>query len=206
MIIRLILPDFTWVSFGGERRGADPFTDQWDNGIVFHTSGGHEQEQDKQVLLAFAKEVNKRLDECGLPGARKHYGQQPGAVLNAGQWRLRFDRIIQTTTPENLLQSTILFDIRAVWGDEQVIDELKRHVSVKVANNTLFQKMMAANALANRPAQPVQRLYHPKKGPEKQRHWISKSRVESLHRGNSNPGAIKRVDDHQHPGPPDKTG
>lgn len=163
------LPDFTWVSFGSEaRREQTLFTDQ-DNGIVFHTSGGHEQEQDKQVLLAFAKEVNKRLDECGFTWCKGNImASNPELCLTPEQWRLRFDRIIQTTTPENLLQSTILFDIRAVWGDEQVIDELKRHVSVKVANNTLFQKMMAANALANRPPLNLfSGFITQKKGPEK---------------------------------------
>ncbi len=163
------LPDFTWVSFGSEARMEQTlFTDQ-DNGIVFHTSGDHECAQDKAALLAFAREVNTRLDECGFTWCKGNImASNPELCLTPEQWRHRFDRIIQTTTPENLLQSTILFDIRSVWGDEQVVEELKKHVVLKVANNTLFQKMMAANALAQKPPLNLfSGFITRKKGPEK---------------------------------------
>nr|BFE93520.1 hypothetical protein GCM10020185_40560 [Pseudomonas brassicacearum subsp. brassicacearum] len=57
---------------------------------------------------------------------------------------------------KNLLGSSIYFDLRVVWGDEQGCEQLRRQILDQVADNRLFQRMMAENALRHRP--PVGRF------------------------------------------------
>ncbi|PID43228.1 MAG: cyclic nucleotide-binding protein [Proteobacteria bacterium] len=162
------LPDFTWLSFGSEARMEQTLVTDQDNGIVFHTSGDHEREADRQALITFATGVNQRLDQCGFTLCKGNImASNPELCLTQQEWLNKFSRIVQTTTPKNLLQSTILFDIRAIWGDEERVEELKQHMITKIANNTLFQKMLAGNALLNKPPLNMFKGFVTQKGPDK---------------------------------------
>ncbi|PIE43946.1 MAG: cyclic nucleotide-binding protein [Gammaproteobacteria bacterium] len=161
------LPDFTWLSFGSEARMEQTLVTDQDNGIVFHTSEDN-QEADRKTLIAFAKGVNQRLDQCGFTLCKGNImASNPDLCLTQAEWINKFSRIVQTTTPENLLQSSILFDIRAIWGEEEWLEELRQHIVAKVTNNTLFQKMLAGNALLNRPPLTIFKKFITKKGPDK---------------------------------------
>ncbi|ARU57763.1 cyclic nucleotide-binding domain (cNMP-BD) protein [Oleiphilus messinensis] len=145
------LPDFTWLSFGSEAREEQTLVTDQDNGIIFHTSGHNEQEADREALLAFARLVTQYLDQCGFTLCKGNImASNPALCLTLAEWKNKFERLVRTTTPENLLQSTILFDMRAIWGDESMVDELYDHLLKRIGNNTLFQKMLAGNALQNR--------------------------------------------------------
>lgn len=147
-----IIPDFTWLSFGSEARMEQTLVTDQDNGILFHTSGDHEKENDRAALLEYATVVNKHLDTCGFPLCKGNImASNPELCLTLNEWKTKFSKLVQSTTPQNLLNSTILFDVRAVWGDEETVEELKGFLINKIADNTLFQKMLAANALQNKP-------------------------------------------------------
>jgi CBS domain-containing protein len=146
------VPDFTWLSFGSEARMEQTLVTDQDNGILFHTSGDHEKETDRQALLDYAGIVNEKLDFCGFPLCKGNImASNPELCLTLDEWKAKFSKLVASTTPENLLNSTILFDIRAVWGDEDTVAELQEHLVKKIANNTLCQKMLATSALRNRP-------------------------------------------------------
>src|SRR5690606_36073359 len=72
------------------------------------------------------------------------------------EWSRRFATFIREATPENLLGSSIYFDLRAVWGPTEGCEALQQELLVLVADNSLFQRMMAENALRQRP--PVGRF------------------------------------------------
>ncbi|MNF52369.1 putative nucleotidyltransferase substrate binding domain protein [compost metagenome] len=80
----------------------------------------------------------------------------PELCLSRAEWARRFAAFIREATPENLLGSSIYFDLRVVWGNEQSGEQLRRGILDQVADNRLFQRMMAENALRQRP--PVGRL------------------------------------------------
>ena len=80
----------------------------------------------------------------------------PELCLSRAEWARRFAAFIREATPDNLLASTIYFDLRVVWGDKQGCQQLRRGILEQVADNRLFQRMMADNALRHRP--PVGRF------------------------------------------------
>ena len=80
----------------------------------------------------------------------------PDLCLSRAEWARRFAAFIREATPENLLASSIYFDLRVVWGDESGCRQLRRGILEQVADNRLFQRMMADNALRHRP--PVGRF------------------------------------------------
>ncbi|WP_373188072.1 putative nucleotidyltransferase substrate binding domain-containing protein, partial [Halopseudomonas sp.] len=144
---------FTWLCFGSEgRREQTLHTDQ-DNGILFAADDSAHAASIRAQLLPLAGKINEALAECGFTLCKGNImASNPELCLSQSEWAARFDRFIRSATPENLLSSSIYFDFRVIWGEpvqaEQVFDEVLR----KVHANTLFQRMLAQNALAQRPA------------------------------------------------------
>lgn len=63
---------------------------------------------------------------------------------------------MREATAENLLASSIYFDLRVVWGSEDGCRQLQQELLELVADTPLFQRMLADNALRQKP--PVGRL------------------------------------------------
>jgi CBS domain-containing protein len=163
-VIELVLAErgdpgvaFTWLCFGSEgRREQTLHTDQ-DNGILFEAKDAAQAAEIRQRLLPIAQQINHHLAACGFTLCKGNImAGNPELCLSRAEWARRFSAFIREATPQNLLASSIYFDLRAVWGDEQGCQHLRRTILTQVADNRLFQRMMADNALRHRP--PVGRF------------------------------------------------
>jgi len=163
-VIELTLADkgdpgvpFTWLCFGSEgRREQTLYTDQ-DNGILFDAKDAAEAAEIRARLLPLAQQINQSLAQCGFTLCKGNImAGNPELCLSRAEWARRFAAFIREATPENLLGSTIYFDLRVVWGDEQGCEQLRQGILDQVADNRLFQRMLAENALRQRP--PVGRF------------------------------------------------
>ena len=163
-VIELTLEDmgdpgipFTWLCFGSEgRREQTLHTDQ-DNGILFEASDAAEAAAIRERLLPIAREINQRLAQCGFTLCKGNImAGNPELCLSRQEWSRRFAGFVLEATPENLLGSSIYFDLRTIWGPDEGCEQLREELLRRVANNSLFQKMLAENALRQRP--PVGRF------------------------------------------------
>ena len=148
---------FSWLCFGSEgRREQTLHTDQ-DNGILFDAADSAEADAIRTRLLPLAQYINQSLAQCGFTLCKGNVmAGNPELCLSRTEWARRFAGFIREASPENLLGSSIYFDLRVVWGDEQGCEQLRQSVLEQVADNRIFQRMMADNALRQRP--PVGRL------------------------------------------------
>lgn len=143
---------FTWLAFGSEGRGEQTLHTDQDNGLLFDP-GDEAPEAVRERLLPLAHTINIALDRCGFTLCRGNImASNPALCLSVGEWRATFSRLIATTTPEHLLDSSIYFDLRPVWGDTAPAMRLRAHVREEAKRNTLFQRALAGNALSHRPA------------------------------------------------------
>ncbi|BCR22954.1 DUF294 nucleotidyltransferase-like domain-containing protein [Aquipseudomonas alcaligenes] len=158
-VIELVLEElgdpgvpFSWLCFGSEgRREQTLHTDQ-DNGILFEADSPEQAEHMRQRLLPVARRINQSLAECGFALCRGNImAGNPELCLSRREWAQRFAAFVREATPESLLASSIYFDLRVVWGDEQGCTQLRRQLLADVADNSLFQRLLAANALRHRP-------------------------------------------------------
>ncbi|MHB2244727.1 DUF294 nucleotidyltransferase-like domain-containing protein [Pseudomonas monsensis] len=148
---------FSWLCFGSEgRREQTLHTDQ-DNGILFDARDAADAAQIRGKLLPIAQQINQSLAQCGFTLCKGNImAGNPELCLSRAEWARRFAAFIREATPENLLGSSIYFDLRVVWGDEKSCEQLRRGILEQVGDNRLFQRMLAENALRNRP--PVGRF------------------------------------------------
>ncbi|MBH3339580.1 CBS domain-containing protein [Pseudomonas mendocina] len=148
---------FTWLCFGSEgRREQTLHTDQ-DNGILFEAENAGEAAAIRERLLPIAREINQRLAQCGFTLCKGNImAGNPELCLSRQEWSRRFAGFVLEATPENLLRSSIYFDLRTIWGPDEGCEQLRSELLGRVASNSLFQKMLAENALRQRP--PVGRF------------------------------------------------
>ena len=158
-VIELVLEEmgdpgvpFSWLCFGSEgRREQTLHTDQ-DNGILFEAADAADAERIRQLLLPRARRINQLLADCGFALCRGNImAGNPDLCLSRQEWARRFSAFIREATPESLLGSSIYFDLRVIWGAEAGCEQLRQQLLAEVADNSLFQRLLAANALRHRP-------------------------------------------------------
>ncbi len=148
---------FTWLCFGSEGRREQTLHADQDNGILFEAESASESAAIRERLLPIAREINQRLAQCGFTLCKGNImAGNPELCLSREEWSRRFAGFVLEATPENLLGSTIYFDLRAIWGPDEGCEQLREELLGRIANNSLFQRMMAENALRHRP--PVGRF------------------------------------------------
>ncbi|MCU0770014.1 MAG: DUF294 nucleotidyltransferase-like domain-containing protein, partial [Burkholderiaceae bacterium] len=141
-------PDsFCWLSFGSEGRGEQTIATDQDNGILFV-----EGATSAPRMLELADWTNEALAACGFPLCKGNImARNPSWCLDAAGWEALFAGWIDRGDPEALLNASIFFDFRPLYGNAALANGLREEVVQRAARNPRFLKQMADNALRNRP-------------------------------------------------------
>ncbi|MFI4940812.1 MAG: DUF294 nucleotidyltransferase-like domain-containing protein, partial [Burkholderiales bacterium] len=138
---------WAWLAFGSEGREEQTLSTDQDNGIVFQCEAkpGAEAEEKAEAaeqaakarLLAFAQAVNADLDRCGYPLCEGNImAGNPEWCLTLREWKLRFAGWIYKPEPLALLNASIFFDFRVIYGKASLADELHRYLFGISQSNT----------------------------------------------------------------------
>ncbi|MFV0662885.1 DUF294 nucleotidyltransferase-like domain-containing protein [Denitromonas sp.] len=142
---------FCWLAFGSEGRHEQTLSTDQDNGIIYTAADG-ERDTIKQKLLAFAKDANEALAACGFPLCKGNImASNPDLCLTLDEWKRRFGAWIREPDPQALLNASIFFDFRVLYGSEKIGDQLRRWLLDNARGNSTFLRMMAHNALSVAP-------------------------------------------------------
>ena len=140
--------EYAWLAFGSEGRHEQTLSTDQDNGIVYLLPEWADKEPLKLRLLEFAKDVNNDLAACGFPLCTGNImASNPELCLTVDEWREKFGSWIREPHPEALLNATIFFDFRVLYGDEKLAHNLRHWLLALTGGNPAFLKAMAANAL-----------------------------------------------------------
>src|SRR5690606_76162 len=63
----------------------------------------------------------------------------------------KFERLVQKPSPRHLLESSIYFDLRCLWGRPAAFNVLRTHLQQLCAKHTAFQRELARAAMLNKP-------------------------------------------------------
>jgi len=142
---------WAWLAFGSEGRFEQTLSTDQDNGIVFAVPP-EEAAAVRAAFLPFATEVNKRLDACGFPLCKGNVmASNPELCLSVDEWHGRYNSWLRSTSPQALLNATIYFDFRPLYGDESLAEELADWLRKHVPSATLFLRFMASIAFDVKP-------------------------------------------------------
>lgn len=141
-----------WLALGSEGRLEQTFYTDQDNGIIFTVPVGETADSMRTSLLPVARRINEALANCSFPLCKGGVmASNPKWCLSADEWQDTFFGWIDHGSPEDLLNASIFFDFRALYGNARLSDRLRSWLSKKVATTPRFLHQMAANALLNRP-------------------------------------------------------
>ncbi|ENO88517.1 DUF294 nucleotidyltransferase-like domain-containing protein [Thauera linaloolentis] len=149
--------DFGWMAFGSEGRHEQTLSTDQDNGIIWQCAEWENPVSIRNRLISFAREVNASLAACGFPLCKGNImASNPDLCLTLDEWKSRFGAWIREPDPEALLNASIFFDFRVLYGNERLGDQLRSWLNKVVRGNSAFLRMMAGNALSVAP--PLGRL------------------------------------------------
>ena len=151
---RLPAASWCWVNLGSAARQEQTLTTDQDNGLIFTASDEAEAEELRTVFLPFAREVNRRLSEAGFTLC-------PGDIMagnvkwcrSLDEWVQLFYDWIHKPEPEALLNATIFFDLRPLYGDLDLASTLHQKLAQWSGGSSaqIFLRLMATNALTAEP-------------------------------------------------------
>lgn len=145
---RLPAVSWCWLALGSEGRSEQTFVTDQDNGLVFSAADDQEAAALRALFLPFAQAVNGRLADCGfeLCSGRIMAGN-PAWCLSCAEWREQFIDWVRRPAPAALLNASIFFDLRPLYGDGELAEKLRRLLLSQTVETSSFLYLMAANAL-----------------------------------------------------------
>jgi CBS domain-containing protein len=147
-----LLEGLCWMALGSEGRFEQTLKTDQDNALIFSVPDGTTADQVRAKLLPVAERINAALDLCGFPLCKGEVmASNPKWCLSLDEWKAVFGRWVDQGGTKDLMHASIFFDFRALYGAQQLADDLRLWLARLTRNNERFLHQMAANALRNRP-------------------------------------------------------
>lgn len=136
---------FVFVVLGSEGRGEQTLKTDQDNAIIYS------DDLDNEALAQIEKFSLALIDgliEIGVP-------ECPGGIMakntfwrrSLSEWINALDSWISVPSAENILNFSMFADIRPIWGDASLVDDLKRTFIRRAIEEDIFMARMAANVV-----------------------------------------------------------
>ncbi|WP_456478301.1 DUF294 nucleotidyltransferase-like domain-containing protein [Geoglobus ahangari] len=109
--------DFSWVNMGSSGRKEQVIATDQDNAVIFET----------EVPQEFLAEVNETMDYVGIPKCVAGY-MASNWHHSIDEWKRMFEEWFNEPVPKNLRLLTVFLDMRHIYGDKRLYDELIDHI------------------------------------------------------------------------------
>jgi CBS domain-containing protein len=144
--------EFCWLALGSEGRFEQTLNTDQDNGIIFAPPLGMTADQARARLLPLALRINQALDRCGFPLCKGNImASNPCWCLSLEEWMDTFANWIHRGDAPVLLNASIFFDFRPLFGKQALAHELRDWLGGCIKAHRFFLKLMVQNALSNHP-------------------------------------------------------
>ncbi|MEO9275109.1 DUF294 nucleotidyltransferase-like domain-containing protein [Marinomonas sp. 5E14-1] len=140
---------FQFLVFGSQARRDQSLGSDQDNGLMLEREPTDEESQYFAILAEF---VCNGLGACGIrlcPG--NIMASNPQWRMTTQGWQQKFTSWIQSGSPNALLNASIFFDIRCVYGEASVVDELILKMQQTISKNSVFLATLTRSALSTKP-------------------------------------------------------
>jgi CBS domain-containing protein len=137
-----------WLVFGSEGRLEQTLATDQDNGLIFAATSKGQAASLRQAFLPFARAVNEALDACGFPLCKGNImAGNPAWCLSLDEWKSAFGEWMSSGQPEALLNSTIFFDFRALYGQDSLASELREWLLARAHAYPIFLRALVDSTI-----------------------------------------------------------
>ena len=139
---------FAFLTLGSEGREEQTLATDQDNAIIIEDVEEERWEEVIAYFLALSEKVCTWLDQVGYNFCKGEVmAMNPKWCQPLTTWKNYFSRWIIKAKPQDLLEVSIFFDFRCMYGEKHLVDELRQHIFKRVADKDVFFYQLAQNAL-----------------------------------------------------------
>ncbi|CDT08537.1 MULTISPECIES: DUF294 nucleotidyltransferase-like domain-containing protein [Sphingobacterium] len=144
---------FVFMVTGSEGRKEQTLKTDQDNAIIYEDKANEHRELVRSYFLTFAKKVSDYLNKIGFVYCTGEFmASNPKWTHSLSHWKNNYKNWIEDTMPENAIKFSTFFDCRRLYGDQEIIDELKLFLNIELQKpNERFFSFIAKNALQYQP-------------------------------------------------------
>jgi CBS domain-containing protein len=148
---------FVFVSMGSQGRQEQTLLTDQDNGIIYSPSGHMAPGQVQEYFLKLGDTVCRGLDKAGYSlCAGQVMASNPRWCRSLPDWKAAFVDWIQNPELQEIINLSIFFDFRPVYGDTDLALDLRQFIHGVLKDETAFFHYFAQNAIQFKP--PVRLL------------------------------------------------
>lgn len=144
---------WVWMALGSEGRREMSFKADQDNALIY--ADPHDETQAfraEQWFGELARRANEALEQVGFPRCPADTMASNARWRQAlSGWKHTFRRWIFEPDEKALLHASIFFDLRALYGAGELVEQLKDELQRALQEARGFLPFMMRNALRNRP-------------------------------------------------------
>src|SRR5690606_14685593 len=123
-----------------------------DNAIVYEDGPPENQQMAREYFLRLAEEIINILTLCGFhPCPADIMASNPKWNQPVSAWKKQFKHWIINPDQESMLMSTIFFDFREIYGEKDLANSLRSHITKLIREKKVFLNFLGKNALLNPP-------------------------------------------------------
>ena len=144
--------DFAFMVMGSEGRKEQTLVTDQDNAIVFSDLPPDKLEIAYQYFRNLGKQICDDLNTVGYKYCDGEImAQNPKWTQPISIWKSYFSEWINAGDPQSILDASIFFDFRVVYGNSFFINNLRHHVNQTVDNKSVFFYHMAQSVVKYKP-------------------------------------------------------
>lgn len=144
--------EFAFLALGsGGRRELNLISDQ-DNALVYADVPSGQAEQVQEYFLKLSQMVCGWLADCGYILCKgEAMAMNPRWCQPLSQWQDYFHTWITQSSPQDLIDLSIFFDFRCVYGNQELTDQLRQYLFKTAAGQAGFMQHLTRNSLQHKP-------------------------------------------------------
>ncbi|MEZ4637222.1 MAG: DUF294 nucleotidyltransferase-like domain-containing protein [Caldilineaceae bacterium] len=144
--------DFAFIAMGSEGRQEQTLVTDQDNGIIFAAPADADLPRVTEYFLALGQRVCAGLDRAGYPLCRGGVmASNPRWCRSLPEWIAGFERWVHKSTSQEIMDLSIFFDFRTVYGNTDLTHELRGAIHDLLAGDAAFFHHFAQNTLTFKP-------------------------------------------------------
>lgn len=144
--------DFAFIAMGSQGRQEQTLLTDQDNAIIYASSSPQDQKAVDDYFARLGGVVCDGLAQAGYTRCRGQFmASQPKWRADLSTWKTTYANWIQNAEPQELLNLSIFFDFRPVFGNADLTHELRRYIFEILEEQPAFFPHLAQNALTFRP-------------------------------------------------------
>lgn len=144
---------WVWLSLGSEGRGEMSLLTDQDNALLYAAPEDEDEaERAEEWFRALAWRANEVLAQAGFALCEGDImARNPKWRQSLSDWKETFRGWILTPDADVLVMASTFFDLRGLYGDMSLVEDLKSSIFRTLEKERRFLPFMVQNALANRP-------------------------------------------------------